>query len=60
MILAEIHNIEENKEHTVSKVVCLKCLNMWIAVRPVGTKLESLECGKCGLVGFTIETGEYL
>lgn len=44
--------------HKVSKVVCLKCLHMWIAVRPDSVFLKDLECPNCAEQGFTIETGE--
>ena len=51
------------KDYTPSKlseVVCLKCLQRWIAVRPESTKLKELECPNCGKQGFAIETGEDL
>lgn len=51
-------DINENKPHKVSEVICLSCLNRWIAVRPVGTKLKELECPYCHTQGFVIETGE--
>ena len=47
--------INENK---VSQVICLRCFRRWIAVRPVETRLDELECPDCGQQGFTIETGE--
>ena len=53
----KVISIESRMEHTVSEVVCLKCLNRWIAVRPSNVLLKQLEC-KCGAVGFVIETGE--
>jgi len=43
-----------------SEVICLKCLHRMISVRPVGAQLKTLECSKCGEVGFVIETGEEL
>lgn len=51
--------INDFKYHRVSEVICLKCLNRWISVRPVGTKLVDLECIDCGQ-GYVIETGESL
>ncbi|RLD85280.1 MAG: hypothetical protein DRJ07_03340 [Bacteroidetes bacterium] len=55
----KIINIEENLPHKVSMVICLKCLNRWISVRPEKTKLIDLECSECGQ-GFAIETGEII
>jgi len=54
--------IEKNKPHKVSKVVCLKCLYMWLAVRPEETLLTDLECPNldCGCQGYVIETGEII
>ena len=56
----KITDINANKEHRVSEVVCLNCKRRWISVRPTETLLKNLECPKCGLVGFAIETGESL
>lgn len=50
----------KNYTYKTSEVVCLKCLQRWISVRPESTKLKDLECPKCGKQGFTIETGEEL
>lgn len=50
--------IEEKMPHKVSEVVCLRCLNRWIAVRPAVTKLADLHCPRCGAIGAVIETGE--
>lgn len=58
--MAQEKDINENKPHKVSEVICLSCLNRWIAVRPVGTKLKELECPCCHTQGFVIETGEVI
>ena len=50
-------DINENKTHKVSEVICVKCCKRWIAVRPAETKLKDLECSNCGQ-GYVIETGE--
>ena len=50
-------DIEENMPHKVSEVICVKCGQRWLAVRPSVTKLKDLECSNCGR-GFVIETGE--
>lgn len=51
-------DINVNKPHNVSEVICLTCLKRWIAVRPVETKLKDLECPYCYKQGYAIETGE--
>lgn len=52
-----MNEILENTPHTVSEVVCLKCLKRWIAVRPYYVLLKELEC-QCGHTGFVINTGQ--
>lgn len=56
--MGQIINIEENLPHKVSEVICINCKYRWLAVRPAGTRLKDLECPKCGLQGYVIETGE--
>lgn len=51
--------IEANMEHTVSEVICLKCLSRWICVRPLSVLLKDIEC-TCGNTGYVIETGQNL
>lgn len=51
--------IEINMQHTVSEVVCLRCLRRWICVRPSTVQLKEIEC-VCRNVGFVIETGQDL
>ena len=51
--------IEDNIEHEVSELICLKCLNRWIGVYPSETSLNQLEC-KCGEIGYVIKTGQTL
>ena len=58
--MTKIRDINENAEHIISEVVCLKCLRRWIAERPHGTMLIDLECPQCHEQGYTIETGEEL
>jgi hypothetical protein len=52
-----IVDIEEGLPHKVSEVICVKCGERWLAIRPMGTLLKDLECHKHH-VGFVIETGE--
>ena len=51
--------IEDNIEHEVSELICLKCLNRWIGVYPSELPLKDIEC-KCGGVGYVIKTGQTL
>ena len=51
--------IEDNIEHEVSELVCLKCFNRWIGVYPSELPLKDIEC-KCGEVGYVIKTGQTL
>lgn len=34
--------IDDYRPNTISEVVCLKCLGRWIAIRPKGTLLKTL------------------
>ena len=52
-------DFEENLEHEVCELICLKCLNRWIGVFPTETLLKDIEC-KCGEVGYVIKTGQTL
>lgn len=60
MSKVEIINIEENLPHKVSEVICINCKHRWIAVRPEKTLSRELECPKCQMKGFVIETGEVI
>lgn len=51
--------IEANMPHTVSEVMCVKCLTRWICVRPSSVLLKDIECS-CGYTGAVIETGQDL
>ena len=57
--MAKEINIEENQPHEVAEVICLKCLNRWIAVFPSKCWLKDLEC-TCGSKGYVIKTGQIL
>ena len=58
--MADIIPIEANLPHRVSEVICLKCLTRWTCVRPEATLLKEIECPRCGMIGYVIETGEIL
>lgn len=57
--MGTVHDIDKLKPHKVSEVICLKCLNRFISVRPETTRLKYLECEHCG-AGYVIETGEHI
>ena len=49
---------EPDDEHIVQECICLKCFYRWLDVRPVGVRLQDLECPGCGLIWYVIGTGE--
>ena len=51
--------IEDNTEHEVAELICLKCLNRWIGVYPLELSLKDMQC-KCGEIGYVIKTGQTL
>jgi nitrite reductase/ring-hydroxylating ferredoxin subunit len=55
--ISNVIDISEGLPHKVSEVICIKCGERWLAVRPEGTLLKELECPNHH-VGFVIETGE--
>jgi len=57
--MGEIIDIEVNLPHDISEVICLKCLDRWIAVYPTRAYLKKFEC-KNGHIGFVIKTGQDL
>ena len=58
-MMEKVVDIEERKPHTVSEVICVKCGNRWISVRPEKTLLKDIECENCGK-GYVVETGQAL
>ena len=42
----------------VSEVICIHCLERWIAVRPSETMLKDIQCPRCSYRGAVIETGQ--
>ena len=50
----------EKQAWKVSEVICIKCGYRWIASRPESTLLKVLDCPKCTVAGYTIETGEII
>jgi hypothetical protein len=55
----KIIDINENTEHEVSELICVKCGKRWIGVYPINTLLKEIEC-PCGEVGYVIKTGQDL
>lgn len=53
-------DIENERPHLISEVICVRCCRRWLAVRPEGTLLKDMECPGCGKTGGVIETGEEL
>jgi uncharacterized paraquat-inducible protein A len=53
-----IKDINDNQPHKVSEVICINCKYRWLAVRPTTTLLKNLECPRCHIQGYVIETGE--
>lgn len=49
---------DEQSWWDVSEVICVKCLERWIAVRPTNTMLKDIECSRCKYTGSIIETGQ--
>jgi hypothetical protein len=58
-MMSNVIDIEEGLPHKVSEVICVKCGERWIALRPTITLLKQLECPSHH-VGFVIETGEIM
>ena len=54
----KMSSIDGIKPHKLSEVICVKCGRRWLAARPEGVLLKTLECPQCPNIGFVIETGE--
>ena len=54
-----IVDIDSREPHAVSEVICVKCGERWVSVRPEKTFLKKIECENCG-AGYVIETGQIL
>lgn len=53
--------VEEDDEEMfwdVSEVMCCRCFERWIAVRPSITMLKDIQCPRCSFTGAVIETGQ--
>ena len=51
--------IEENMEHEVAELMCVKCMYRWIGAFPSSVSLKEIEC-PCGETGYVIKTGQTL
>jgi hypothetical protein len=58
--MSKVVDIDANKPHMVSEVLCVHCVHRWISVRPVETLLKDLKCPNCQKQGGVIETGQLL
>ena len=56
----ETDELPEGEEEwwDVSEVLCVHCLERWIAVRPASTMLKDIQCPRCSFRGAVIETGQ--
>lgn len=54
----EVVEIDSMRPHKTSEVICVRCYQRWIAVRPEDARLADLECPACHRQKYTIETGE--
>ena len=59
MQMGKIMPFEKNMEHIVSELICIKCMERWIDVRPSNVWLKDVECPNCGK-GYVIMTGQEL
>lgn len=57
--MGEIVPIEVNLHHSIAEVICLKCLDRWIAIYPTHLTLKELSCEQKHK-GFIIKTGQEL
>lgn len=53
-----VTHIEQRIPHTVSEVMCVRCVRRWVSVRPEAVKLKELVCPCCEQAGAAVETGE--
>lgn len=56
--MGKVIDINKNKPHIVSELICVKCSQRWIGVRPQETLLKNIECPVCKECGGAIETGQ--
>lgn len=57
----DVSDAEDTEESwDISEVLCCKCFERWIAVRPSVTLLKDLECPRCKFTGAVVETGQEL
>jgi ribosomal protein S27E len=43
---SEVIELNDRRPHTAKRVVCMNCVNTWVAVFPSNT--TGLECSECG------------
>ena len=50
-------SFEENLQHKVQELICIRCKWRGIVVSPVGLWLKDSQCPKCHKEGYLIQTG---
>ena len=53
-------NNQNNDHYIVHELICVKCYNRYISVDPEKLWLADIKCHKCGTVGTTICTGQWI
>lgn len=56
--MGKIIDININKEHIVSEVICVNCKQRFLDIRLKEIWLKDLQCPKCNQTGYIIETGQ--
>ena len=56
-MMGDITELDEHRPHEFWEAMCVKCLERWIAVVPVGMLLKKVECKNCG-PGYVVNTGQ--
>lgn len=56
--MGKVIDINKDKPHIVSELICVKCGSRWIGTRPLETLLKNIECPSCNKDGGVIETGQ--
>ena len=46
--MGDVTELDNHRPHEFWEAMCVKCLDRWIAVVPVGVLLKKVECKKCG------------
>lgn len=55
-----VSSSEEVAGGDICEMVCLMCLNRFVAFKPESVLMKTMICPGCGKAGYLIETGEYM